>query len=377
MKKTQILYAAAVLLFAACTGENQETNSRQQLLLSAAPSSAAVGTLTRAASGLYTSQTGFDGTETVKVWFNGASDDYRVTVPGQDHVSTLFKGSLAYPTDLSGTLPVYAVYPSTSTTSHTVAADQSQSETGIANYKASDLMYAKATADNTAKDAIIPLAFRHQLVKLNIVVTKSADVEKVTEVRLLNVKRTVAVTPSENALTQGAVTTDGDNDYIVAFNGDQTTTEAQTYSVVFPAQTWDNAGFLAVMADGLTTGYNLSKNDWQNGCEYTINIAIDAPLLGSYVSIVDWNPEDGDFTTYPISQFIIGDIETQHLSGGVATPEPTVTYRTVSSGITTLTKDVDYTLDYANNSTPGTGIVYVIGKGNYLGLSASKTFLIE
>ena len=376
MKKTQILYAAAVLLFAACTSENQETNSRQQLLLSAAPSSAAVGTLTRAASGLYTSQTGFDGTETVRVWFNGASDDYRVTVPGQDHVSTLFKGSLAYPTDLSGTLPVYAVYPSTSTTSHTVAADQSQSETGIANYKASDLMYATATADNTAKDAIIPLEFRHQLVKLNIVVTKSADVEKVTEVRLLNVKRTVAVTPSENALTQGAVTTDGDNDYIVAFNGDQTTTEAQTYSVVFPAQTWDNAGFLAVKADGLTTGYNLSKNDWQNGCEYTINIAIDAPLLGSSVSIADWNPEDGNFTTYPIDQFIVAPIDDRSYTGSAITPEPVVTYRHWNSSVVTLVKGTDYTLDYSNNTDLGEASVYIIGKGEYLGKSATATFNI-
>ena len=375
MKKTQILYAVAVLLFAACTGENQETNSRQQLLLSAAPSSAAVGTLTRAASGLYTSQTGFDGTETVKVWFNGASDDYRVTVPGQDHVSTLFKGSLTYPTDLSGTLPVYAVYPSTSTTSHTVASDQSQSETGIANYKASDLMYATATADAAQKDAIIPLAFRHQLVKLNIVVTKAATVGKVTEVRMVNVRRTVAVTPSENALTQGAVTTDGDNDYIVAFNDEQTTTEAQTYSVVFPAQAWDNATFLQVTADGLTVGYNLNKSDWQNGSEYTIRIDIDAPLLNSYVSITDWC-DDGAITYYPVDEFIVTPITDQLYTGSAVTPEPVVTYRHWDSSVVTLQKGTDYTLDYSNNTDLGEASVYIIGKGEYLGKSATAVFNI-
>lgn len=375
MKKTQILYAVAVLLFAACTGENQETNSRQQLLLSAAPSSAAVGTLTRAASGLYTSQTGFDGTETVKVWFNGASDDYRVTVPGQDHVSTLFKGSLTYPTDLSGTLPVYAVYPSTSTTSHTVASDQSQSETGIANYKASDLMYATATADAAQKDAIIPLAFRHQLVKLNIVVTKAATVGKVTEVRMVNVRRTVAVTPSENALTQGAVTTDGDNDYIVAFNDEQTTTEAQTYSVVFPAQAWDNATFLQVTADGLTVGYNLNKSDWQNGSEYTIRIDIDAPLLNSYVSITDWR-DDGAITYYPVDEFIVTPITDQLYTGSAVTPEPVVTYRHWDSSVVTLQKGTDYTLDYSNNTDLGEASVYIIGKGEYLGKSATAVFNI-
>ena len=287
MKKAQILYAAAVLLFTACTGDSQETVVQQPLLLSASQGDCPPVSLTRAATDLYTSATGFDGTETVKVWFNGASDDYRVTVPGQDHVSTLFKGSLAYPTSLSGTLPVYAVYPSTSEASHTVAADQSQSPEGNANYKASDLMYATATADAAQKDALIHMVFQHQLVKLNIVVTKAATVGKVTEVRMVNVRRTVAVTPEAGALTLGTVTSDGDNDYIVAFNDEQTTTEAQTYSVVFPAQAWDNATFLQVTADGLTVGYNLNKSDWQNGSEYTIRIDIDAPLLNSYVSITD------------------------------------------------------------------------------------------
>ncbi|MDD6070351.1 MAG: leucine-rich repeat domain-containing protein [Clostridiales bacterium] len=56
-----------------------------------------------------------------------------------------------------------------------------------------------------------------------------------------------------------------------------------------------------------------------------------------------------------------------------ATKEPAVT---VVFGGTTLKKDVDYTVEYVNNVSPGTATVRVVGKGQYSG-NIEKQFLIE
>ena len=53
--------------------------------------------------------------------------------------------------------------------------------------------------------------------------------------------------------------------------------------------------------------------------------------------------------------------------------EPTVT---VKDGTTTLVLDEDYTVEYSNNTTPGTGTVTLTGIGNYAG-TTTATFTID
>ncbi len=65
---------------------------------------------------------------------------------------------------------------------------------------------------------------------------------------------------------------------------------------------------------------------------------------------------------YNIGTLVSEVIPDQTYTGTAATPDVVI-----KNGAYTLVKDVDYTLSYLNNSTVGTGIVTVTGKGNYAG----------
>ena len=374
MKKYSLFYVAGLLALAACSNSDGVTDENGQLLHLRVSQQNVVSVSdieTRAASNLYTSTTGFDGTETVKVWFNSAESDYSVGTPsGATMKSTLFGGSLAYPVTNTGTMPIWAVYPSTSASSHTVAADQ----TGDAAYKASDLMFATgsvnlAVADRS--DAITDLTFAHQLVKLTLQVTKGEGIADITQVKMVNVKRTVALTPAASALTQGALTSATGGDEILIFSGHQTGTAAASYSCVFPAQAWSNADFIVVTADEQDIVFCLNKDDFESGKEYVLSLDIVGSVLGMAVNIADWNPATGSIATYSPNRFVIGAIANQPHTGSPVTPEPTVYYNG-----TLLVKDTDYTLVYENNTNVGTATVYIVGIGTYVGKAASKTFQI-
>ena len=148
----------------------------------------------RAADGLYTHATGFDGGEKVRIWMNyDASPDakdtlktaiYEVGAPtsGKSELTYSSGGELHYPGASSGEVTLYGVFPSISTEYHIVKYDQSNSTEGNANYKESDLMYATQTASWTnlaTKEALQPdLPFNHQLVKLKVVIVKLPAVKK-------------------------------------------------------------------------------------------------------------------------------------------------------------------------------------------------------
>ena len=77
-----------------------------------------------------------------------------------------------------------------------------------------------------------------------------------------------------------------------------------------------------------------------------------------------------------VDEVIVTPITDQLFTGSAVTPEPVVTYRHWDSSVVTLQKDTDYTLDYSNNTDPGEACVYIIGKGEYLGKSATAVFNI-
>lgn len=301
MKIYQLLSAAALLTLAACTTNDaveQQPREPQPLILTAsqAGSRDLTGSMTRATDGLYTATTGFSGTESVEVYFNGTHQTYSVGAADADnsYKSTLYGGSLMYPSADTGTENLYAVYPAASATagSHTVAYDQSNLENGNANYKASDLMFATTSVDlSESKTDAKHLAFSHQLVKLKLVVTKSStDITAITQIKMQNVKRTVALTPAAAALAQGDLSTAADEqgDEILVFSGSNSSTEAQTYAVVFPAQAWAGTNFLQLTADGHAVNFTLTKSDWENGKEYTLNLDIDETFLDATVAIGNW-----------------------------------------------------------------------------------------
>ena len=303
-----LLIGAALLMLAGCTVDELAGSKDGQIPVRLSVSQEA--TVTRAADGLYTNTTGFDGTESVEVFVNSSEKHATFTVgtPDGTHKSDL-TGTLYYPT--TGDANLYAVYPATAATtgSHTVKYDQ----TTPANYKASDLMYAKTTVAQEDKDDEQNLEFGHQLVKLKVVIAKAADVSQVTQVMMKNVKRQVSVTPGASSMTlgtpataTGVEATGGDN--ILVSSGESSSTSAQTYTyaVVFPAQEWDDADFITVTADSKTATYKLTKNNFVAGSEYTLTLNINALALDNTVTIGNWTGPSGSCTVQPT---ILGDIK--------------------------------------------------------------------
>lgn len=302
MKQYKILYVAALAAFMACSNDKTiEDRDSVPLQLTA---SQQTGSVTRAADGIYS--TGFDGTETVRVFFNGQKSDYRIgpADTGNGYTSTLYRGNLAYPTTDTGTSPVWAIYPEASapmttdgTATHTVAYDQ----TGEAAYKASDLMYAKAQADLSKKALPVHLAFAHQMVKLKVVITKDADVATMSTVKMTGVKRQATVSANGEALTlsdlataTGADAAEGDNILLNATN--ITDASAHSFVVVFPAQVWNDEPFLTVVADSKTMTYYLTKSDFTAGHSYTLTLTVDNAALQSSATIIAWTPDNDEWT---------------------------------------------------------------------------------
>lgn len=294
-----MIAGAALLMLAGCSTDELSGNKEGQIpvRLSVSQQTATM----RAADGLYTNTTGFDGNEQVEVYVNSNDKHATFTVgtPDGEHKSEL-TGTLYYPT--SGDADLYAVYPATSTASHTVKYDQ----TTAANYKASDLMYAKNTVTQANKTSTQDLQFSHQLVKLKVVIIKAADVSQVTKVEMKNVKRKATVSLTSSALTLSELTsatdeegTGANEDKILVFSGTYTETTAQTYAVVFPKQEWSDADFITVTADGKDATYKLTKDNFVAGSEYTLTLNINAAALDNTVSITNWTGPEGTVNVAP------------------------------------------------------------------------------
>ena len=399
---------AAALLLAGCSdiGDQLSGNSIDNVEVRLTTSSGlAAGT--RAADGLYEDVTGFDGTEQAKVYMlSGGTTTSAVfdvgapyTVSGSevkmnDLTAAAGETPLKYPVGATGSVTLYGVYPAASIVSHTVAYDQ----TGEDGYKASDLMYATTDVSWTSltgKAALITtdipnLPFRHQLVKLRVVLVKAADVKQVTEVKLKNVKRKVAVSSiTATALTQGAVSSaDADTDEILllASTAPETATNdkaaAYTYCCVFPNQAWvdgsDPKEFLTVTADGVTTKYRLKRDDWTNGNEYVLTINLNELALGSTIDIDGWS-EAARLDVSPTTtggSLKMGDVDDPVTYRGTAyTPTPGITYKGDP-----LTNGTHYDLSYFGNTNAGTAIIMATGKSgsgfDYTGQIGIKQFTI-
>ena len=282
-RKTVIIYISALLFLTGCQADKADDPRQDGLVpvtLTASQGSilSISGGMTRAADGLYSATSGFTGTESVRVFMNNSSSssDYTVGSPTAG-VSSLTGGSLYYPP--SGSISLFAIYPAASASSHTVTYDQ----TSDANYKASDLMYAKKTVAQADKAAAQNLVFAHQLVKLKLNINKGAGITSVTEVKMKNVKRTVSVAPTTSSAGIGSATsTDDENgDNILIFSGSNTSSETQTYACVFPAQAWNNTDFITVTADSKTVTYQLNRSEWTAGAEYELTFHLNAVALNT------------------------------------------------------------------------------------------------
>lgn len=376
-RKTVIIYISALLFLTGCQADKADDPRQDGLVpvtLTASQGStlSISGGMTRAADGLYSATSGFSGGEAVRVFLNYSSSysDFSVGTPSAG-VSALTGGTLYYPP--SGDITLFAVYPAASASSHTVAYDQ----TSDANYKASDLMYAKKTVDQADKSNAQNLVFAHQLVKLKLNINKGAGITEVTEVKMKNVKRTVSVAPNTSSAGVGSAesSTDGNGDEILIFSG-SSTSDSQTYACVFPAQAWNNTDFITVTADSKTVTYQLDRSTWTAGAEYELTFNLNAVALNTTISITGWTDSNPSVVVNPSANtgltLTIDEIAAQTYTGSALTPAVTV-----KAGETTLAVNTDYELRWDNNTNAGVATVAAIGKGTYFGQFATQTFVIN
>ena len=374
---------SAALLLAGCTSDLSQGGGSGEvpLRLSAAPTTG----LTRAADGLYTNTTGFDGGEQVEVYVNSSTKHgtYQVNSTSKTALdATNAANTQYYPT--TGDVNLYAVYPAASATngSHTVKYDQTSDD----NYKASDLMYASKTVTQAQKTSTQELQFGHQLVKLKVQIIKAAGVGSVTKVEMQNVKRKVTVTANTSSMSltdltsaTGETGTEANSDKILVFSGSNTSTSEQTYAVVFPVQSWSNQDFITVTADGQTATYKLTKDDFTFGHEYTLTLNINAAALGNTVSIDTWS-NGGSATINPTaSELYIEDIDPVVYTGSAQTPNFTI-YNSSNTQVATQSNASTYfTIYWQNNTNAGIATVAAVGKTgtDYAGKACAKNFTIQ
>lgn len=387
MKK--LAFLGACLLTMACSSERYSSDAPARgdgftVKLSASGGSYNLteGGKTRAADGLYTSDTGFTGGEMVKVFKLVGSDtesaDYSVGAPTDGSSDLTAVGDeLRYPA--SGTTTLYGVYPSTSTESHVVKRDQKTD----AAYKASDLMYAPAVNVTKEQRAQVQnLAFDHQLVKLKVVINKTAEVGQVKGVTLMNVKRKAAVTVASTGMTVGeaTATVSGDDGYSateatnnsILVSGQETAApgvaETYEYACVFPAQAWAEADFIKIEADTKTTTYKLTKS-FTAGNFYQLTVTLNGLALGSTVTIDNWTGNESVCNVHPAvpggGTLKISDIADMTYTGSPLTPATAPTVKNAQN--VTLSAGTDYDLTYFSNTNAGQAIVLASGKGTYDG----------
>ena len=403
MKKKQHLMTLAVLLL--LTSCSEQSDMQQTAIDTTAPvtltASSGTAPLMRAADNLYNASTGFDGGEEAQVYMANSGGTQtgtaKFSIGAPEAVGALKQSTLTladgespiyYPSGPSGNVTLYGIYPAASISSHTVSYDQ----TSDANYKSSDLMYAKIPVSWSTlaeKYALKPnLPFQHQLVKLKVTIVKMEDVWHLEKVTMNNVKRSVTVAPTYTSAGLGSAASatgesgEGANEDAILISSGETAstvpeTKVFTYACVYPAQTWNDGDenavdFLTVKADGGVAKYKLKKT-FQPGYEYTLTVYLNALAVGATVTIDNW----GDATDCVVNPTTtnggtlkIAPVDDQTYTGDpiTLTPAPAVTYTDKSTGnTTTLEAGTDYELTYYNNTNAGQAIILATGKNGGVG----------
>ena len=398
MKKKQHLMTLAVLLLLASCSE--QSDMQQTAIDTTAPvtltASSGTAPLMRAADNLYNASTGFDGGEEAQVYMANSGGTQtgtaKFSIGAPEAVGALKQSTLTladgespiyYPSGPSGNVTLYGIYPAASISSHTVSYNQ----TSDANYKSSDLMYAKIPVSWSTlaeKYALKPnLPFQHQLVKLKVTIVKMEDVWHLEKVTMNNVKRSVTVAPTYTSAGLGSAASatgesgDGANEDAILISSGETAstvpeTKVFTYACVYPAQTWNDGDenavdFLTVNADGGVAKYKLLKT-FQPGYEYTLTVYLNALAVGATVTIDNWGDATDcvvNPTTASGGTLKVAPVDDQTYTGDpiTLTPAPVVTYRDKNTGtVTTLTEVTDYDLQYYNNTNAGQATILAVGK---------------
>ena len=235
------------------------------------------GAGTRAGADVQSSQ--LASGETFTVEFSGnttvASTTYKTS---NGSGSTACSGTQPYFTLAGTSTTVYAYYPEKPGSTFSVQADQS----GDANYKKSDLMYATvASLAKTGTATTASLTFSHKMAKIIVNVTgvTGEAITKITDVRIIGGSRTINVT-NTTTCTLGSTLDDANStsSYVTMYTGG-TGKAAFTCAALIPPQTI-NGDFLLVKTDVGDITCSLTNKTFASGQSYTYSMAISYDVTG-------------------------------------------------------------------------------------------------
>lgn len=327
------------------------------------------GSFTRSGANIQTSN--FDADENINAYFCITGGDTIGNTP------TLLTTSAAdasgknrltpdvqpyYPS--TGTVDIYALYPTTVTSASTSFAVQAD-QTATADYKKSDLMWASKTAQAKTEDDV-NLQFAHKMAKISIDVTGAEGVT-IKNVKLTNTVREIALTgiaTSSSAL--GALASPNqasEKEILVATTSETDGVASLSGSVLFPPQTIA-ADFIEVETNYGTTKFSTSKT-FNGGTEYKASLTITRQLIGFTSTITDWTADQGTIAVPPGSSagLLIGDIDKQDYTGSEIEPTLNITYD-LNDKHFDLVRDVDYELTFFNNVNQGVATIIINGKAD-------------
>lgn len=270
------LFLAVLLMLAACSSNDMPERLEDNnvfISLTACPASMAATRATRSLQ-----STDFDDGETFYAYFPSDVTIGNATYACGTTFTKQSDGSWTpankpFFNKTSTSCDVYAYYgksggsPVTnSTTSFSVAPDQ----TGEADYKASDLMYATIASLQKTKP-IGSLTFAHLMAQIKVKITPVIDVTTINAVKIIGGHRTVALTMP--GCTIGSTSGDLSTTQSITMYSSTTSGEV-TYYALIPPQTI-SGDFLQIETDAGTVTYSLANiMTFSRGECYTFDLAV-------------------------------------------------------------------------------------------------------
>lgn len=263
------LFVSVILFFASCATPEQPVQPVEPQGEATPISLYSEGIDTKAATDLQAIQV-LEGTQVGVYVYSGNTaitngTNNKHTVGAKGAMTT--ENTMVYP---ANAVNIYAYAPYSSSTTFSVATDQSTD----ANYLASDLIYAAKT-DVTESSEAVGLQFSHKMAKIILNVTANDAINlSSSAVTLKNVATTVTLDVLTGAVTTGNAKADV-----------KVATGKGTYAALIAPQTFAAGNFVTI--GSYTAAFSTAKT-FEAGKVYTYNIKINTKAEIVAENITDW-----------------------------------------------------------------------------------------
>lgn len=311
--KNYILFAAAALMLAACSNDENLDNPNGPVELRL---TSGLEVQTRAAHGLNTQ---LKNGEEVHVWVDDATTDqnlYTNNILAAGDQGALTGGDLMYFPETGNNVDIYAIHGNWGSTAltdfwgteqtHSVAQDQ-RTKQAIDGYAQSDLVYArKMDASRAGNPTTVNLTFTHLLSKVEVVLVRGAGAPNISKVEILNTQLEAKFTPAKakENITVTVSGTEGENpieiDKDLTNSGDATGMDENqkklNEAVIVPQTLSANTAFIRVtLNEGGVLIYKLNqKTTFAPATKYRYTITANLTELKVNATITPWEQKTGD-----------------------------------------------------------------------------------